>query len=251
MRRILTPLVALLMLVTLLPLGSLAQVNPEDMVSGTLRTSNNPGTHNFTLFSVPAESRFVLTDVHFTFILLTSTTTTTAIWTLREDTTDRWVGRFLQSITPVVLNWPLIQDFTTGLVFEPGTNVNLRLELGGNNTTGWAVSWSGYLVPTSSASAEDDLGTAPGLALGSNPNPAGRETTLTFKLSTPSDVVLAVFDVQGRRIRRIHEGRLPAGLHSMIWDGENDLGVPVSDGVYLARLMTDEGSSMSKITRRP
>ena len=48
--------------------------------------------------------------------------------------------------------------------------------------------------------------------------------------------MLEIFDVQGRRARLLHAGDLEAGPHDLAWDGRDDAGRPLVNGVYLARL---------------
>lgn len=68
------------------------------------------------------------------------------------------------------------------------------------------------------------------------PNPFGRITSIRFELFESSPVTVEVFDLQGRRLRRMDEGVLPAGEHVVAWDGEDASGVPVPASVYLYRV---------------
>jgi hypothetical protein len=75
--------------------------------------------------------------------------------------------------------------------------------------------------------------------LGARPNPFDGSTLIAFRLPTESAVSLKVFDVQGRLVRTLYNGRLPAGEHSVRWDGRNDVGHGVSHGVYLYTFRTE------------
>jgi hypothetical protein len=59
---------------------------------------------------------------------------------------------------------------------------------------------------------------------------------------------LVVYDVQGRRIRTLIDGRaLPPGEYEVRWDGRGDAGERVPAGVYFYRLVTptvDEARKM-------
>jgi flagellar hook assembly protein FlgD len=52
----------------------------------------------------------------------------------------------------------------------------------------------------------------------------------------PAPVRIAVYDIQGRRVRPLLDQTVPAGYHSVIWDGRDDGGHAVASGIYLARL---------------
>jgi flagellar hook assembly protein FlgD len=47
---------------------------------------------------------------------------------------------------------------------------------------------------------------------------------------------LAIFDLSGRRVRRLLAGDFAAGSRRVVWDGRNDEGVSVPAGLYLVRL---------------
>jgi ribosomal protein S28E/S33 len=47
-----------------------------------------------------------------------------------------------------------------------------------------------------------------------------------------------LYDVAGRRIVRLVDGPVTAGLHEVTWRGRDEAGRPVASGVYLAVLET-------------
>ncbi len=74
------------------------------------------------------------------------------------------------------------------------------------------------------------------LALGCRPNPFNPSATLHFTLPAAGSARLAVHDMQGRLVRTLVAGALPAGEHAVRWDGRDQRGAPVASGMYLARL---------------
>jgi len=73
-----------------------------------------------------------------------------------------------------------------------------------------------------------------GFVLGENyPNPFNPSTRIPFVLSESGEVVLTVFDVLGREVAVLVEGRLVAGSHAATFAAD---GLP--SGVYVARLET-------------
>ena len=77
------------------------------------------------------------------------------------------------------------------------------------------------------------------------PNPFTNAVDLSFALPQKSRVELAIFDLQGRRLRILERGEKPAGRHRAQWDGRDESGARRSDGVYLAR-MTAAGKTWTK-----
>jgi hypothetical protein len=69
------------------------------------------------------------------------------------------------------------------------------------------------------------------------PNPFVASTSIRFSVPGPNALVrLEVFEAGGRRVQGIHDGPLPAGEHSLTWDGRDAQGRRVAAGVYFFRL---------------
>lgn len=65
------------------------------------------------------------------------------------------------------------------------------------------------------------------------PNPFNPTTTIEFSIGRESHVSLKVFDVLGREVATLVDGRLGAGDHRCVFDAKN-----LSSGVYMYRLQT-------------
>jgi len=91
--------------------------------------------------------------------------------------------------------------------------------------------------------AEGTSGVAGQLQLHSAaPNPFTVQTAIGFSLPSAGHVSLQVYDMSGRLVSSLHNGELAGGSHQMVWDATNDSGEAVSDGVYLYRLQTTQGT---------
>jgi hypothetical protein len=87
------------------------------------------------------------------------------------------------------------------------------------------------------------------LALEQNrPNPFRPETEIAFTIPEAGDVSLAVYDVSGRAVRRLAQGRWPAGRHTATWDGKDADGRRVAAGLYFYRLVAGERALTRKMT---
>lgn len=85
-------------------------------------------------------------------------------------------------------------------------------------------------------------------ALGANqPNPFSGGTTLAFSVAGPAQVSLEIFDLAGRRVRRLVAATLPAGRHDARWDGRDDRGAAVASGLYHARLAVGNWSATMRM----
>ncbi|RMH97260.1 MAG: T9SS C-terminal target domain-containing protein, partial [Calditrichaeota bacterium] len=68
------------------------------------------------------------------------------------------------------------------------------------------------------------------------PNPFNPVTNVEFGLPNTEWVTLKVYDLLGREVKTLVDQRLPAGYHTVQWDGTNHAGQSVVSGVYLYRL---------------
>ncbi len=79
------------------------------------------------------------------------------------------------------------------------------------------------------------------------PNPFNPETTIKFKVKDTGKVVLAIFNSQGQEVRRLVDENLDAGIHDIVWDGRNDLGIQVSSGTYFYRMSVNDFNAIKKM----
>jgi len=84
---------------------------------------------------------------------------------------------------------------------------------------------------------------------GNAPNPFDDQTEIAYQLKKQSTVRLAIYDVLGRRVRTLIDGkRQGAGPHAVDWNGTNDAGRSVASGVYLYRLRAGDFTATGKMT---
>jgi hypothetical protein len=79
------------------------------------------------------------------------------------------------------------------------------------------------------------------------PNPFNPSTTIAFDLPSRQDVRLDIFALDGRRVRRLLTGALPAGRHTVRWIGRDDGGRPLASGTYIYRLEAGPWSATGKL----
>ncbi len=80
------------------------------------------------------------------------------------------------------------------------------------------------------------------------PNPFNPRTVIAFELATAGSATLRVFGLDGRSVRSLHLGDLPAGAHRAEWDGSDENGRPAAAGSYLVRLETPDGARSRTVT---
>lgn len=67
------------------------------------------------------------------------------------------------------------------------------------------------------------------------PNPSRGQVALDFAVPRMADVSLTIYDVAGRLVRKLVDGPVAPGPHTIIWDSRDRSGRRVSSGVYLVR----------------
>ncbi|MEC9456607.1 MAG: T9SS type A sorting domain-containing protein, partial [Candidatus Neomarinimicrobiota bacterium] len=72
------------------------------------------------------------------------------------------------------------------------------------------------------------------------PNPFNLVTTLRYNLPEDAMVNLTIYDMMGRQVSTLVSSDQSAGYKSIQWNAVNDVGAPVSAGLYLYRIRTGE-----------
>jgi len=86
------------------------------------------------------------------------------------------------------------------------------------------------------------------LALRQNsPNPFNPSTSIGFYLPKSVRVRLEIYDVNGRLVDVLADGNMPAGEHSVEWNGRDRMGANISSGVYFYRLIAGKESLSRKM----
>ena len=79
------------------------------------------------------------------------------------------------------------------------------------------------------------------------PNPFRETVTIAFALARRGSVDLAVYGVDGRRVRTLVRDVREPGEYEETWDGRDERGQGTTSGVYYVRLATDQGRFVRKV----
>ena len=82
------------------------------------------------------------------------------------------------------------------------------------------------------------------------PNPFNNTTTIEIILNQSSKIELSIYDIQGRLVKELIPSiELNAGTHQLVWDGNQNNGSPLPNGVYYYKISAADGGQFSgKIT---
>jgi hypothetical protein len=73
------------------------------------------------------------------------------------------------------------------------------------------------------------------------PNPFNSATNITFALSYPGNVTMAVYDILGRVVKTLTDEQLQPGAYTLTWDASG-----VASGIYYYRMSTSDGRSLTR-----
>ncbi len=135
------------------------------------------------------------------------------------------------------ISWSLI---TEG---EPGQKGVLDLQLVNNNNIDvlyFATVGSGVYKYTNeivSIQDSEEIQYPTSFSLCENyPNPFNPTTTISFSIPKESNVEISIYNIKGQKVKEIVSDQLASGEHSVVWDGRDENGKPVSSGIYFYKL---------------
>jgi hypothetical protein len=130
--------------------------------------------------------------------------------------------------------------------------LRLRFRLRSNASTrrdGWWVDdvVLDGLIDGSTTGAGDQPGSAPRLTV--SPNPSAGPVHVSIWVPDARDILLAVYDVLGRRVATLHDGLAPAGGGTFTWNSQGTA-ARATPGVYFVRLESGGLVATSRVTVR-
>jgi hypothetical protein len=89
-----------------------------------------------------------------------------------------------------------------------------------------------------------------GRMLSVSPNPVASDARISLRMAESGSVSVRIFDVQGRIVRTIVDGRLGAGDHEFVWNREGVTGRRVGAGIYFAVLRAGDSFELRRLMVR-
>jgi flagellar hook assembly protein FlgD len=85
------------------------------------------------------------------------------------------------------------------------------------------------------------------LQLHAQPNPFAGRTVIDYTLPDAGEVEVRVFDVSGRHLRTLVDGRRLAGRHVIEWNGHGSPGTEIKPGIYFVRVKYGDSTRALKL----
>lgn len=97
--------------------------------------------------------------------------------------------------------------------------------------------------------AVKESNTKPGVfeVLPNYPNPFNPATTIRYSLPESAHVTVSIYNLMSQKINVLASRVMPAGLHTVLWDGQDMHGRSVESGMYICRIQAGEFMRSIKI----
>ncbi len=80
------------------------------------------------------------------------------------------------------------------------------------------------------------------------PNPFNPSTTIRYQVARAAKVELQIYNVRGQLVKTLVNAKQNAGRYTLVWNGTNDAGVPVSSGIYFLTMKAGDFRKVQKMT---
>jgi len=151
-------------------------------------------------------------------------------------------------------SWSQIGIMGPVVRYDASDNIYQMWYMGGSISNGAQISQIGYATaPNDTVGTVVQYRNRDGIlerfSLYQNyPNPFNPSTTIEFECRQKSHVILAIYDILGRKIRTLVNQEHVAGTYTVNWDGIDEQGECVPGGIYIARLVSGDRQQAIKLT---
>lgn len=158
-------------------------------------------------------------------------------------------GFFVDSENVTTLNYtiPANSNQSFNIIFAPTVlgNYNGEVTVSTNDPSNPNLS---VQITASCQNISTDPVTAKVTKLYANyPNPFNPTTNIAFSLKEQANVSIDIFNVKGQLVKRLINGQMPAGNHTITWTGKDENQKQVSSGVYFYRMQTNNYTTTRKM----
>ncbi len=114
----------------------------------------------------------------------------------------------------------------------------------GNNTSyqNFTLSVKNLRFTGNSVEVEEVKKETPKSSINVNPNPFNRQTKISFNINEPSNVMISIYDTEGKELEIISTDFYQEGSYSVDFTAKN-----LKQGIYIIKLQTDKETRFSKV----
>ena len=109
----------------------------------------------------------------------------------------------------------------------------------------WAVYWED-VSNGGNISTDNPLG----ISIKNYPNPFTSSTEIEFILGVDAEIELRIYDMQGKEVQVLMEGKQNKGLYRMEWNRQDTQGVKQAGGIYIYQLWAKNQEDVFHISKQ-
>ncbi|MGK9476171.1 fibronectin type III domain-containing protein [Melioribacter sp. OK-6-Me] len=79
------------------------------------------------------------------------------------------------------------------------------------------------------------------------PNPFNPETSISFSIGKKDHVMLTIYDILGKEVKRLISEELSPGRYNLVWYGDDNYGNKVASGVYFYKLISGSNQAVKRM----
>ncbi len=125
-------------------------------------------------------------------------------------------------------------------------NITVGIKNGANNVSDWS-----YMNVLKMTESDATLAVREAIleenGLNIYPNPVGDELNIDYILNSDSISSILVYDITGRVVYNIKNGKNRSGIYSFKWNRADNNGVRLAPGTYFLKLQTEKGTFSKKL----
>ena len=84
-------------------------------------------------------------------------------------------------------------------------------------------------------------------AINNYPNPFNPETIISFNLKNPGFTTIEIYNIKGEKVTTLLNRNLSSGVHTSLWNGQDEASNPVASGVYFYKIVNNNNQELSKM----
>jgi hypothetical protein len=132
------------------------------------------------------------------------------------------------------------------VVFDMPANTTFWVVVDGRAAGDMGTYYFGLQGPPTAVQEEGDL-VRSGRFVEITPNPFLGTAGIRFGIENSGPVEVAIYSQSGARVTTLFDGACDEGQHELTWNGRDDAGTEVTEGVYFLMLRTQDRESVRKV----
>jgi len=144
------------------------------------------------------------------------------------------------SVTPAWLFVDTLNSRIDGIVPEAMVGTTFRFRVIATDTHSDTTTFTSRAIRIEAETGVEEPAIPTEFSLSQNyPNPFNPSTTVEYTLPFEADAQLLIYDILGREVIMLDDGKKAAGRYQVKWDGRDNRGRQLPTGVYFYRVQAN------------